>query len=239
MDLDWPGCRNVRDVGGLPERFARLFRDGWVEVFQVTAYSHVPLPDEHWVLPPGSSSPITETFRFSGVIDGGLSPDVMLMGEPAATVGSTSTNTPPHVPKNGVFVNSPSNQGKITEGSGTVQIGWRVGGRKVAPALEGAVRPRLHQLHLAIEHDAAAPDAVLVPERLDAEDALPAQHLTLDHPEQGPAVDELVDALGHHAGAVETLALLARLLAFRTLLLDPVLQVLNGIAADGELDEIE
>jgi protein tyrosine/serine phosphatase len=28
MDLDWPGCRNVRDVGGLPTTDGRVVRDG-------------------------------------------------------------------------------------------------------------------------------------------------------------------------------------------------------------------
>ncbi|GAA3119954.1 protein tyrosine/serine phosphatase [Kribbella aluminosa] len=28
MDLDWPGCRNVRDVGGLPTADGRVLKDG-------------------------------------------------------------------------------------------------------------------------------------------------------------------------------------------------------------------
>ena len=28
MDLDWPGCRNVRDLGGLPTADGRVIRDG-------------------------------------------------------------------------------------------------------------------------------------------------------------------------------------------------------------------
>jgi uncharacterized protein (TIGR02996 family) len=38
------------DVGGLPERFARLFREGWVESFHLSEYSYDPLTDEHWRL---------------------------------------------------------------------------------------------------------------------------------------------------------------------------------------------
>ena len=28
MDLDWPGCRNARDVGGLPTADGRAIREG-------------------------------------------------------------------------------------------------------------------------------------------------------------------------------------------------------------------
>lgn len=59
------------------------------------------------------------TFPFNGIIDGGLSPDVQIEGRKAATVGSTATNTPPHV---GSFVNPPSNKGKILFGSMSVLI---------------------------------------------------------------------------------------------------------------------
>src|SRR5580700_10121942 len=124
-------------------------------------------------------------------------------------------------------------------GGSAVEVAWRVGGREVAPALERAVGPRLHQHRLAIEHDVAAADAGLVDERADVEDALPAHDLAADHPVERAADDDLVGTLGHHAGGVVALALARARLARRELLLDPVLQVLDGIAADTELDEMQ
>jgi uncharacterized Zn-binding protein involved in type VI secretion len=41
---------------------------------------------------------------------------------PAATLGSTSTNTPPHIPVGGTFVKPPTNKGTIVSGSATVTI---------------------------------------------------------------------------------------------------------------------
>src|ERR1051325_7768975 len=100
-------------------------------------------------------------------------------------------------------------------GRGAVEVWRSLMGDQVAPALEGAVRARLHQLDLAVEHDAAAADAILVPERLDAQDALAAKHLAADHPEQRPAVEQLVDPLRDHAGAMEAFSRLAGSLFLR------------------------
>src|SRR5713226_2914238 len=78
--------------------------------------------DIHLIQPPGPSSPVPVPHPFSGIIDNGLSSDVNIQGLPAATVGSTATNTPPHVPQGGTFVNPPSNRGTIIKGSATVMI---------------------------------------------------------------------------------------------------------------------
>jgi uncharacterized Zn-binding protein involved in type VI secretion len=59
---------------------------------------------------------------FSGIIDGGLSTDVKIMGQSAAIVGSTATNTPPHIPQGGSFQTPPANRGQIMMGSTTVLI---------------------------------------------------------------------------------------------------------------------
>jgi uncharacterized Zn-binding protein involved in type VI secretion len=59
---------------------------------------------------------------FSGIIDGNLSGDVKVMGQPAATVGSTATNQPPHIPIGGPFQKPPTNKGQIITGSATVLI---------------------------------------------------------------------------------------------------------------------
>jgi uncharacterized Zn-binding protein involved in type VI secretion len=57
-----------------------------------------------------------------GIINGGLSSNVMIMGMPAATKDSTAQNMPPHIPQGGPFQKPPSNQGKIIMGSTTVFI---------------------------------------------------------------------------------------------------------------------
>jgi uncharacterized Zn-binding protein involved in type VI secretion len=78
--------------------------------------------DIHLVQPPGPSSPVPGPYSFNGIINGNLSSDVKIEGMPAATLGSTATNTPPHIPVGGVFVKPPSNQGQISKGSSTVHI---------------------------------------------------------------------------------------------------------------------
>ena len=82
--------------------------------------------DTHIVLVPSASGsvPTPLPHPFSGILDGGLSSDVNIEKRPAATVNSTATNTPPHIPTPpGVsFANPPKNQGKIIMGSGTVMI---------------------------------------------------------------------------------------------------------------------
>jgi uncharacterized Zn-binding protein involved in type VI secretion len=93
--------------------------------------------DTHLVQPPGAPPPppVPEPLPFNGTIDGGLSSNVKIMGLPAATVNSTATNTPPHVPVGGVFVNPPSNQGRITTGSATVKINNQAAARAGDTAL--------------------------------------------------------------------------------------------------------
>jgi len=86
--------------------------------------------DTHLIQPPGPSSPVPTPHPFSGIIDGGLSGDVTINGFAAATVDSTATNTPPHIPIGGTFVTPPSNKATIVTGSDSVTIN----GRKVARA---------------------------------------------------------------------------------------------------------
>ena len=71
---------------------------------------------------PGGPVPTPMPLPFSGMITGGLSENVNIMGMPAATVNSTATNSPPHIPTGGPFQNPPSNQGEIIMGSQTVFI---------------------------------------------------------------------------------------------------------------------
>ncbi|MGI9488852.1 MAG: PAAR domain-containing protein [Geminicoccaceae bacterium] len=78
--------------------------------------------DTHLEQPPGPVSPIPMLSPFSAPITNGLSADVMIEKRPAATLGSGGTSLPPHIPKVGIFVNPPTNQGVIILGSTTVLI---------------------------------------------------------------------------------------------------------------------
>jgi uncharacterized Zn-binding protein involved in type VI secretion len=89
--------------------------------------------DTHLTVTP-PSSPVPVPHPFTGIIDDGLSSDVEIEGRAAATLNSTATNTPPHVPIGGSFVNPPSNQGRIISGSSTVFINNK-------PAARTATRP--------------------------------------------------------------------------------------------------
>jgi len=78
--------------------------------------------DMHMIQPPGPTSPVLVPHPFSGVLDGALSSDVTIGGAAAATVNSTATNTPSHIPIGGTFVNPPSNKATVIKGSTTVTI---------------------------------------------------------------------------------------------------------------------
>ena len=83
--------------------------------------------DTHIVMvpaPPGSPVPTPLPHPFSGILDGGLSSDVIITSLPAATVDSTATNTPPHppTPPGTTFQAPPANRARITMGSTTVFI---------------------------------------------------------------------------------------------------------------------
>jgi len=81
--------------------------------------------DTHIILIPaaaGATVPTPLPHPFSGILDGGLSSDVNIMGMAAATVDSTASNTPSHIPQGGPFQSPPSNKGTIKMGSATVKI---------------------------------------------------------------------------------------------------------------------
>lgn len=80
--------------------------------------------DIHIVLIPSPAGPVPTPLPhpFSGIINGGLSTNVRIMGVPAAMQGSTAQNTPPHIPQGGPFQMPPRNQGTIITGSLTVRI---------------------------------------------------------------------------------------------------------------------
>lgn len=78
--------------------------------------------DNHMIQPPGPTSPVLVPHLFLGTLDGNLSSNVNILGRPAAFVGSTATNNPPHIPIGGTFVNPPRNRAQIVRGSATVFI---------------------------------------------------------------------------------------------------------------------
>lgn len=93
--------------------------------------------DIHIVMIPSPSGqvPIPLPHPFNGTIDGSLSQDVNIMGKPAATVNSTATNTPAHIPQGGQFQKQPSDKGKIMMGSPTVKINGKMAARNGDTAL--------------------------------------------------------------------------------------------------------
>lgn len=91
--------------------------------------------DTHLIQPPGPTSPVPVPHPFNGLLDNALSPNVNVQGRPAAVLGSTATNTPPHIPQGGTFVNPPRNQGRVIQGSATVLINKKPAARAGDTAL--------------------------------------------------------------------------------------------------------
>src|SRR5256714_12474431 len=90
--------------------------------------------DTHIVMVPAPPAPPVPTplpHPFSGIISGGLSGNVNIMGLPAATVGSTADNTPPHIPTppGASIQKPPSNKATIQMGSPTVKINGKMAAR--------------------------------------------------------------------------------------------------------------
>jgi uncharacterized Zn-binding protein involved in type VI secretion len=89
--------------------------------------------DTHIAMVPGLTNPVPTPLPhpFTGIISAGLSGNVNIMGRPAATVGSTADNTPPHVPTppGTAFQKPPSNQATIQMGSPTVKINGKMTAR--------------------------------------------------------------------------------------------------------------
>src|SRR5438876_599826 len=80
--------------------------------------------DTHIVMVPPPAPPAPLPHPFSGVLNGQLSSDVRIMGRPAAVVGSTADNTPPHIPTppGTAFQRPPTNRATVSSGSATVLI---------------------------------------------------------------------------------------------------------------------
>src|ERR1700749_848035 len=80
---------------------------------------------------PSGQTPTPMPHPFTGVISGGLSGNVKIMGLPAATVGSMADNSPPHIPLPPAvsFQKPPSNKATIQIGSPTVKINGKMAAR--------------------------------------------------------------------------------------------------------------
>ena len=87
--------------------------------------------DTHIVMVGGPPVPTPLPHPFTGVLNGGLSSDVRIMGMPAATVSSTADNVPAHVPTppGTAFQRPPANRGTIQIGSATVRINGKAAAR--------------------------------------------------------------------------------------------------------------
>jgi len=90
--------------------------------------------DTHIVMVPAPSGPPVPTplpHPFAGVINGNLSGDVNIMGQPAATAGSMADNKPPHIatPPGTAFQKSPADKATIKMGSPTVKINGKMAAR--------------------------------------------------------------------------------------------------------------
>jgi uncharacterized Zn-binding protein involved in type VI secretion len=95
--------------------------------------------DTHIVMVPSAPNPVPTPMPhpFTGIIGGGLSADVKIMGMAAATVDSTADNMPPHVPMppGTGFQKPPSNKATIKVGSPTVKINGKMAARNGDPAM--------------------------------------------------------------------------------------------------------
>ncbi|MDF0664879.1 MAG: PAAR domain-containing protein [Nitrospira sp.] len=86
--------------------------------------------DTHIVMVPTPTGPQPTPLPhpFMGIINGNLSNNVNIMGQPAATVDSTADNTPAHIPTppGTAFQNPPANKATIKLGSPTVRINGKM-----------------------------------------------------------------------------------------------------------------
>ena len=95
--------------------------------------------DIHIVLVPSPGGPVPTPLPhpFSGTLVESLSPDVLINGLPAATVGSVARNLPPHLPTppGTSFSKPPTNRGTVQLGSLTVLINGKQAARVADPVL--------------------------------------------------------------------------------------------------------
>ena len=112
------------------------------------ANDQVMATDIHIVMVPAGPSlvPTPLPHPFTGVLDGSLCATVSTGGTAVATVGSTATNTPAHVPTppGASFQKPPANRATVQLGSATVTIGGQPAARRDQPLEHG----RIEGVHL-------------------------------------------------------------------------------------------
>ena len=78
---------------------------------------------------PGGPVPTPLPHPFSGKLDGELSGDVFIGGAAVATVDSTATNQPAHIPQGGPFQSQPADKATVTMGSSSVFVNGKAAAR--------------------------------------------------------------------------------------------------------------
>src|SRR5882724_6349241 len=119
------------------------------------------------------------------------------------------------------------------------KIGWRICGRKIAPALERSLASRLHRYQFRGEPDRAEAAAFLVVARLQRHNRLTHADLALDHPIERSTGDNLVAPLRHHPGEVMEPRRLALAPHLRQPAALPLPKIGDAVAADAELDQMQ
>jgi uncharacterized Zn-binding protein involved in type VI secretion len=101
-----------------------------------TQGSQVVAVDTHIVMIPSPGGPVPTPLPspFNGQITGGTIATVKIMGKPAAVVGSTADNLPPHIPAGGPFQTPPQNLATVKTGSATVKFGGKAAARNLDTA---------------------------------------------------------------------------------------------------------
>jgi uncharacterized Zn-binding protein involved in type VI secretion len=93
--------------------------------------------DTHIVMVPSGPAmvPTPLPHPFVGMLSGGLSSNVKIMGKAAATVDSTADNSPAHIPTppGTSFQKPPKNKGTVMVGSATVKINNKAAARMGDP----------------------------------------------------------------------------------------------------------
>ncbi len=93
--------------------------------------------DTHIVMVPSGPAmvPTPLPHPFVGMLSGGLSSNVNIMGKAAATVDSTADNSPAHIPTppGTSFQKPPKNKGTVMVGSATVKINNKAAARMGDP----------------------------------------------------------------------------------------------------------
>ncbi|WP_428264576.1 PAAR domain-containing protein [Haliangium sp.] len=97
------------------------------------AQDQVVAVDQHMVMVPTAGGPVPTMLPhpFAGMLDGGLASTVKAGGQAVATVDSTASNQPPHIPTppGTAFQSPPADKGTVMLGSQTVKVGGKAAAR--------------------------------------------------------------------------------------------------------------